>query len=277
MWHSVKKRPEPALFLHIQKTAGSSVIHLAMRSYETMWGRAFLRTSRYIESIAHYCKFNVVSHGDYIGHNPEEFEHVDFVSGHFGYDFARHFIASRYSFVFLRNPVERILSFYYYCKNDTTEQYPINHLVRKLELEQFLMAAFENPLIRSCIWNHQVWQLAHGWGCLDQKGIDDFNPDELLELAIGHLQYFSHVGFTETFENDMDIICKALEWPIPEEKVFSNVGAKRQLVDELSSTAIDLLDKLTQLDQVLYATAWATRHPDGVVNDKMDYDAFPPF
>jgi len=243
------------------------MIDLAMQSYQSIWGRNALRVSRYIEKGSYFCKFNVVSHGDYVGYNPDDFENASFVSGHFGYDFARYFMPSRYSFVFLRNPVERILSFYDYCRNDISEKYPVHHLAKKLTLEGFLMTGLNDPQIRTHIWNNQVWQLAHGWGCLDQKGIDDFDPEDLLELAMAHLQEFSHVGFTETFEDDRDIICNALGWPVPKEKVFSNAGNKRQPINESPPSTICLLNELTQLDQALYASAWKNCHSDDKITD----------
>jgi hypothetical protein len=45
---------------------------------------------------------NLISHCDFVGHAPQEFAHVPFVSGHFGYDFARVLMPDRYSFTFLR-------------------------------------------------------------------------------------------------------------------------------------------------------------------------------
>ena len=56
------------LFLHIQKTAGSSLITFARQHY---WR-------------------NLINHGDFAGHHPDEFKNTKFLSGHFGYNFAKH-------------------------------------------------------------------------------------------------------------------------------------------------------------------------------------------
>lgn len=72
----------PALFLHIQKTAGTSLVNMARRYYGD----------------------NVISHADYCTVAPDEIKKFGFISGHFGYAFARPLMQGRYSFTFLRDP-----------------------------------------------------------------------------------------------------------------------------------------------------------------------------
>jgi hypothetical protein len=62
-----------------------------------------------------------------------------------------------------------------------------------------LGSGFTDPDIKAHIWNHQVSQLADEWGASSNLTLKD---DELLELAMRHLNEFSYVGFTETFEKD---------------------------------------------------------------------------
>lgn len=137
--------PKPAIFMHIQKTAGSSVVHLAR---------------------AYYGNENVSSHGDHLEGFTDfplkdkffsherilvEFGHLPFISGHFGYDFAKPFMQQRYSFTFLRDPIERILSFYYFCKSRDPEEYSIYKLVQELTLEEFLQRGLESADVKACI------------------------------------------------------------------------------------------------------------------------------
>ena len=92
--------PKPALFLHIQKTAGSSIVDLARQAYGSD---------------------EVVSHGDFFlqpapssldalvdakGDGSREFADHAFISGHFGFGFAQPMMQGRYSFTFLRDPIE---------------------------------------------------------------------------------------------------------------------------------------------------------------------------
>lgn len=58
----------PAVFLHIQKTAGTSIVDYAKRYYR-----------------------KVISHGEAAKYQVRELEDVEFISGHFGYEFTKIF------------------------------------------------------------------------------------------------------------------------------------------------------------------------------------------
>ena len=233
-------QPEYAVFLHIQKTAGTSIVNTARRYYG-----------------------EITSHGDCWGHRPEEFNDVRFVSGHIGYDFVKSLIPSRYSFVFLRNPVERVLSLYYFCRTRDPDEFPIYGKASELDLEGFLKAGFTDPVVRNNIWNNQVWQLAHGYANLDKRQINDFEPGHLLELATAHLEQFSYIGFTETFAEDRIAVLKGLGLPLTEECDVVNSNPGRPTAKDFSSNALKLLGQLTHLDQLLYDKAIALHNKQG--------------
>jgi hypothetical protein len=227
----------PALFLHIQKTAGSSIVHLAQQFYGE----------------------NLVSHGDYWGKTYEQLRHIGFVSGHIGYHFAQHLMGRRFSFTFLRDPRERILSMYYFCRNRNPGEFEIYRKAHEMELAQFLKAGFSDPCVRMHIWNNQVWQLAYGYTHLDTRTIDDFGETELLNLAKEHLLEFSYVGFTETFDSDAAAILAALRFPETKQMLRLNDSPDRPVVTELPASTRSLLDELTVLDRQLYSYARTLR------------------
>lgn len=228
---------KPALFLHIQKTAGTSIVEMAA---------------------AHYGRDNYCSHGDFGGRPHEMLAKTRFVSGHFGYDFAKSLMARRYSFTFLRNPEERILSLYYFYRANSPDTFPMYRIAHQHELADFLKLGLSDPLVRSRIWNNQVWQLACGLGNPSNKKIDSFSQGELLELAKAHLSDFSHVGLTETFDTDMATIANALGMGLPEKLTRSNTN-QRPVRDELSDEVRALLAELTELDRGLYEYAVKNR------------------
>jgi len=223
-------RPKSALFLHIPKTAGTSIIN----------------------TVAPYYGKSLISHGDYSGKLPAEITDISFVSGHFGYSYARPLMASRVSFTFLREPRERVLSFYYFCRTRDPEEWPIYALAQKLDLEDFLRMAFQDASVKSSIWNSQVWQLAHGWANLDKRNITLWEPEELLRQALKHLDDFSYIGLTETFDQDRDVILSLLGIPRPKRSVAANRSNGRPGLGELNPRITDIVDELTQLDQRLY-------------------------
>ena len=118
---------------------------------------------------------------------------------------------------------------------------------------------FKDPLVKDCIWNHQTWQLAHGWGNLKQRSVSCFEPDKILDLAIRHLEDFSYIGFTETFEDDRDKILAALGIIPPKEKIVSNANPGRPTSKDLPRSTVNLLEELTHLDRALYKEAWSRR------------------
>lgn len=228
------RKPAPSLFLHIQKTAGTSFIEVARRHYGN----------------------SLTSHGDCWGHLPEEFKDVLFVSGHFGYDFASRLMADRFSFTFLRNPMERVLSMYYFCRNRNPNEFMIYKRANELDLEGFLRAGTSDPWVKKNIWNNQVWQLAHGYAHLDSRTLSAFGQEELLTLAKEHLEELNYVGFTETIDTDGPAVFSALGIPNVPVIPKMNITSLKGNLSALSPGEKALLDELTGLDRQLYDYAW---------------------
>jgi hypothetical protein len=240
---------QPALFLHIQKTAGSTIVDLARSAYGSE---------------------NVISHGDYLtglssssdnlgGVKPFNLINIPFISGHFGYGFASGLMEGRFFFTFLRDPVERILSYYHFCRTRNAAEYEVYALAQQLEIDDFLALGLINHWLKTYIWNQQAWQLANGYAHVNGRGITRYEPEELMTLALDHLDAFSHIGFVESFEVDRDIILNALGIPLPKKKLVSNANPGRPLVEDLPPSTLSLLNDLTELDRALYKEAWSRR------------------
>jgi len=123
-----------------------------------------------------------------------------------------------------------------------------------------LQMGLTDPLVKDCIWNHQAWQLACGWGNSEQRSVSCFEPDKILDLAIRHLEDFSYIGFAETFEDDRDKIFKDLRIPIPKKEIISNANHGRPTSKGLPRRTLNLLEELTHLDSALYKEAWSRRN-----------------
>ena len=229
MQHS-SNRLKPALFVHIQKTAGTSII---------------------LEAHKHYGQ-SIVSHGDCWGKNYQDLKGIAFISGHVGYDFARPLFRDRFSFTFLRNPIDRVISMYYFCKSQKSSGFKIYEKANNLSFIEFLKAGFHDPLIKKNIWNNQVWQLAHGYAHLDGRTIDDFTESELLYLAKANLKSFSYIGLTETFDEDAKKIFAKLNIDVDKFPVVNMTNAKPSVCN-IPKEALDMLNHLTKLDSILYA------------------------
>ncbi|WP_431299338.1 sulfotransferase family 2 domain-containing protein [Tabrizicola sp. BL-A-41-H6] len=231
-----------ALFLHIQKTAGTSVQEMARQIYGNS---------------------QVSSHGDFVKLGLEKSRQHDFVSGHFGYAFAQPLMSGRYCFTFLRDPVDRITSLYRFCRSREPTEQPLYAIAHKTDLEGFL-SDDHGPDHLSKIWNNQVWQLAIGYGH-SQVGLPlahplTEDPLTLINSAKRNLATFNHIGFVSTFNEDIAEIFKALGAPNVEVKK-SNVSIDHS-GGALSSSLRRRLAEITELDRELYDHAIRTyRNP----------------
>ena len=117
----------PAIFMHIQKTAGTSITEAVRPHYQN----------------------DIVSHGDYLKHDTASLKNIRFISGHFGFEYARQFMDGRYSFTFLRDPVERILSLYYFSRTRDPAEFPIYRVAHEMDLAGYLRAGFDRNDVKT--------------------------------------------------------------------------------------------------------------------------------
>jgi hypothetical protein len=229
-----------ALFMHIQKTAGTTIIEAVRRHYRN----------------------DMVSHGEYLDRDAASLTKTAFISGHFGFEYSRQFMEGRYSFTFLRDPVERVLSLYFFSRSRDPAEFPIYRAAHEMDLVEYLRAGFDRADIREYVWNHQAWQLACGWNDPQQRQMTDFTGEELLERAKANLLKFDYVGLAETFADDSKAILANLSVPAPQKLVPANVTPQRPHRNDVPAAALRLAEELTTLDAALYAHAKALRSQD---------------
>lgn len=257
---SAWKKPRPAVFLHIQKTAGSSIVDTAKLAYGN----------------------DLASHGDYLTLPTEEINKRRFVSGHFGYSFTKPFMANRFSFTFLRNPLERLVSMYYFCRTRDPAEFEIYRCARENTFDEFLSLALlrevgVSEMLHHTLWNHQAWQLAFGWSPsnerLDNKklhrpdgknGLYEFGYAEIHDLAAAHLCEFNHIGFQEDFANDCRTVFSALGIRNPENTPYSNATVSRPKLADMPQSTVEKMKKLTEIDRDIYNIAWKQRKTMGM-------------
>lgn len=201
----------------------------------------------------------VMSHGDFISLGREGCSRYPFVSGHFGYGFAEPLLKGRYAFTFLRDPVERLISLYWFSRAQTGDNILYNAAKRFsfdefLKLGRCLEGEASHPL-RPQIWNNQTYQLAHGYG--SNVGIDDCEPKTLLSTAKRNLRSFDYIGFTETLSSDAAKIFQSIGGSSTVTTNKTNVTERRPALEHLSSCSVALLKEMTELDRELYANAQA--------------------
>lgn len=229
-------------FLHLPKTAGTSLIEMAKQQF------AFDEIFPFTHPNQNFVQ------------SPVTMQKYKFFAGHFDYIFVDYFIQRPNIFTVLRDPVERVLSHFSYWM----ERY--EDLSQDLETasQLSLMLPQNMPLTIEAfieddsvgIWgevnNSQTARIAHSIGYRDQFTISD---DDMLRLAFEHLESFECVGTTEDFTAFLELITYRFSWyPIRNDK-RRNVTQKRLQADTLSASTLKALRDKNQLDIALHERA----------------------
>lgn len=201
----------------------------------------------------HYAD-SFLSHADYLTKSVEEVRATRFVAGHFGYGYARQFMDDRFSFTFLREPRERILSFYNFCRSQPPDLEKIYRVAREHDLDRFLELGFEDTLIRDCIYNHQVWQLASGWADPGGALLDKYRPEQMLRDALSNTRSLSSVGIVADIDRDFRSVLQQLKLRDAGKILWVNKGNDTIAIHILPARTRQRLDRLVELDDVLYRT-----------------------
>lgn len=233
------------LFIHIPKTAGSLMNHLI--------GKNFLPEE---------CLFfmgNVEFHNHYKRYvETNQFKKIRFFSGHMSYDLS-HLIDADYKITFLRNPVDRVLSNYFYWRkvyinsNPMIEDFNGNHcplIDYSLSWEEDLLRHLAAPAIISLNFiNLQTWQLAFN---ICNRPHEVWSDSEVLEMAKQHLDDFNFVGIYERLNSDLAKLFQEQGWQLPEQLERVNATVERKPISEVDSHIIDVIRSQNALDIELY-------------------------
>lgn len=135
----------------------------------------------------------------------------------------------------LRNPVDRVISHYYYAKNVLKD-----NDVARYSLEEFAQINW--------VTNLQTKYLAGGI--------------ENLEQAISNLKTFAFFGITEMFTESLTLMKKTFGWDNIQ-YTKENVNEKRQKRETLPNETIEKIKRANFLDVQLYD--WAKEHFEELV------------
>jgi len=169
---------------------------------------------------------------------------IRLVSGHMFFGVHK-YVRPPYRYItMLRDPVERVISFFYYQKRSETSYLHSVINERKMDLDDFL----DSPISGECV-NQQTLLLAG----IDGKAPDEDCPDKLLEMAKENLRREFSIGITEEFDLSLKLFQRNLGWPsIPGGKT-ENVGANKPKI--IPESTIDKIEKMNQMDIKLYRLA----------------------
>ena len=228
----MKPGNETVIFLHIPKTGGITLQHILQRCYRRDQVYSFKDPGRdsQIEAFKRLA--------------PEKREAYRLIQGHLSFGFHRHLSGNSTYITFLREPIARMLSFYYYAKS-----HPEHYLYSVLKDDHRDL----KMLLKERI------PMTHEWFNLQTSMIagDEWkNPERAadraaLERAKENLRNHFLVGLTEEFDASLQLLSHRFGWHV-KSYTRKNVTRGKPPVETLDLETRTFLEEANALDTELY-------------------------
>lgn len=218
------------VFSHIPRTGGTS-----LRAFIS----ARVERSRHMDALS-----------DFAFLTDSELRGYDFIATHCGYGvFKRLPGAAR--LIVLREPVERVVSHYYYLRAVVEEISYGSHYAKSLSLAEFV--ALLNPAVRIGVENVQTWHLIEDKNIGFRKRYGDLGDVDKVDLAFANLLTFDLVGF----HHALDALVADVEKMFPANALAMPrlAASNRPPLDELDSPTLEMIRSRVKLDLMLYQRA----------------------
>jgi hypothetical protein len=221
------------IFLHIPKAGGTTLRDIISRQYPK---NSILTISHFKESLPIINQLTT-----------NQQKSLRIIQGHLLFGIHKNLSNHSTYISMVRNPVEHILSGYYYLLNSPT--HPLYKIVKtaNMSFEEYLTSGINhmtnNPQVRTIT----------GVGVLDPEEIEFGRcPNSLLEQAITNIKkHFIAVGITERFNESILVFKKLLNWSTPYYSK-ANVTRNRPKAKELTNKMVELINEYNELDFQLY-------------------------
>ncbi|HVI81399.1 MAG TPA: sulfotransferase family 2 domain-containing protein [Chthoniobacterales bacterium] len=232
----MKSGGETVIFLHVPKTAGTTLHHILERCYPRNQICSF-KDPNYRSELENFQKLST-----------ETREAYRLIKGHLSFGFHRHLPGRSTYITFLREPVARALSFYHYARSHPEHYlYPLlgdDHVDLKILLRQ------RTPT------THELFNLQTSMVAGDEWDDPERPADRAaLERAKQNLRsHFDVVGLTEEFDTSLRLLRRRFGWKV---RFYTrkNVTRRKDQIDNLDPETHSLLREANALDIELYQFA----------------------
>lgn len=215
------------IFIHIPKTAGSTLRPIMDRHYP--------------RPVIYKLDFLPRDLDAFLRLPEQPRSRIRVLQGHFPFGLHRHLSVPADYLTILRDPVNRIISMYYWIHGN--EEHVLNTLVRSMSLRDFADSGFEITA------NHQTTLIS---------GLPANSDTRALEVAKKNLQgEITAFGLNERFDESLLLFKQRLGW----KHVFysrRNVTRSRPRRSEVPASILEVIEKHNSLDLELYEFARQT-------------------
>ena len=224
------------IFLHIPKTAGSTFHMILNKRYKSNEIKN-LFGSRYSEpEIKSFIEAPV-----------EAKKNIRLLKGHMPYGMHNYLPDESKYISVLRNPVERVISQYYYIKKNT-----YNPLHNQVEKDGMSISEFVSSGISVGMNNGHCRFLN---GDLDEYKFNQCDDILLEQVKENIRKNFLWLGLTERFDESILVLSILLGWKSPPYYIRENVSKNRKSRDSISKEEISVIEEYNSLDMNLYSFA----------------------
>lgn len=249
----ISRVDEKLIFLHIPKTAGSTLRKVITQQY------------RADQTLKCYYQKQGISLREALDEmkalSKEPAEGIKIICGHVGFGIHEHLPWPCSYFTMLRDPIDRVISGYYHILRDSSHKFQAQ--VQRMSLKEYVSSG----LLRSeaarinavnAMDNAQTRLLSGHVVEAEISGAPlDYGPcdKEMLERAKKNLrERFKVVGLSERFDESLMLFKKTLGWSSIY-YVKANVGWNRTRKEQISKDTLRCIEKYNELDFELYMYA----------------------
>lgn len=223
---------KPVVFLHIPKTAGSTLYriietHYRWESIYTMWQTGTLDEFKQLP--------------------PEKLAKIEMLRGHFAFGLAKQLPTTAAYFTILREPIDRVISYYHFVRR-TPHHYCYQQVTKQnMSLEQFVTSHIDTLVANG--QTRLLANLSHG----HEIPFGSCTASHLAQ-AKQNLRKMRVVGLTERFDETLFLLRAAFGW----RKISyarQNVTTNRHPVTTLPASTRAVIQDVNKLDIELYQFA----------------------
>lgn len=223
------------IFLHIPKTGGTTLQHVLRACYPRDQVCTFkdANREREIESFKQLA--------------PNKRDRYRLIQGHLSFGFHRNLPGDSIYITFLREPIARVQSFYYYAKSQpdhylhsvlTNDHFGLKGLLKERTAATHELSNLQTSMIAGEEWD-------------DVERVADRGA---LEQAKENLRNNFVIGLTEEFDTSMRLMGQRLGWGV-KSYTKKNVTPQKPQLDRLDHETRVLLERANALDIELYQFA----------------------